>query len=351
VFSVTDTGIGIAPDNLAVIFGAFQQGDSTLSRRYGGTGLGLSIAREVAALLGGEITADSRLGSGTTFTLRVPSTLPGATDRDGQDTLAGSSRRRNVLVYERSAEGVCTLIARSAVGDLDGAGETVTIRTASTPEQGARMLAAEPAQCVVADLGTASAFEFLEHVQTEPALQDIPALAYLGESEHSAVQPRLQSLRSGGDTRVEVLPSLEDLSDRIRLHLSAGAHVALRGKKVLVIEDDERNVFAIASALEMHGAEVTRAGDGRAGIDALIAAPGTDVVLLDIMMPEMDGYATLTVIRQMAQFADLPVVVVTARATPADRDKSLQAGASDCVTKPVDIEELLACVERLLARG
>jgi CheY-like chemotaxis protein len=131
--------------------------------------------------------------------------------------------------------------------------------------------------------------------------------------------------------------------------MSLSEHAILRGKKVLVIDDDERNVFAVGSALELHGVTVVQAANGRAGIDALIATPDIGVVLLDLMMPGMDGYATLTVIRQMPQFADLPVVVVTARATPADRDRSLQAGASDCVTKPVDIEGLLACVERLFA--
>ena len=108
-----------------------------------------------------------------------------------------------MLVYERSAEGVCTLLARRAVTELDSGDEIVTIRTASTPEQGAAMLAAERAQCVVADLGAPSALRFLEHVQQSPALRDIPVLASLSETGHAAEQPRLQALRSG-DATVEV---------------------------------------------------------------------------------------------------------------------------------------------------
>jgi CheY-like chemotaxis protein len=161
-----------------------------------------------------------------------------------------------------------------------------------------------------------------------------------------------------------LLPSLDELRERITLRLSARAAVAadadaassaaaghpvLLGKHVLVIDDDPRNVFAITSTLELHGMRVACAGDGRQGIEALFAAPETDLILMDVMMPGMDGYATMTVIRQMPQFARLPIIAVTARAMPGDRDKSLSAGASDYVTKPVNTDELLSCIERWLS--
>ena len=115
-----------------------------------------------------------------------------------------------------------------------------------------------------------------------------------------------------------------------------------------MIDDDARNVFAISSALEQVGMTVLSAPDGRQGIDALLATPETDLILMDVMMPGMDGYATMATIRRMPQFAGLPIIAVTARAMPGDRDKSLDAGASEHVTKPVDTKELLACIERLL---
>jgi CheY-like chemotaxis protein len=130
-----------------------------------------------------------------------------------------------------------------------------------------------------------------------------------------------------------------------------GDHPSLRGKHVLVIDDDARNVFAISSTLELHDLRVTHAGDGRRGIEALRAAPDTDLILMDVMMPGMDGYATMTAIRQMPQFGRLPIIAVTARAMPGDREKSLAAGANDYVTKPVDTEELLACMERWLSKN
>ena len=98
----------------------------------------------------------------------------------------------------------------------------------------------------------------------------------------------------------------------------AGEHAALRGRKILVIDDDPRNVFAITSTLELHGMTVTQAGNGRKGIEALLSAEDTDLILMDVMMPELDGYATMTKIRQMPAFATLPIIAVTARAMPGE---------------------------------
>jgi CheY-like chemotaxis protein len=127
-------------------------------------------------------------------------------------------------------------------------------------------------------------------------------------------------------------------------------HPGLSGKHVLVIDDDARNVFAITSTLELHGLRITQAGDGRRGIEALRAAPEIDLILMDVMMPGMDGYATMAAIRQMPRFERLPIIAVTARAMPGDREKSLAAGANDYVTKPVDTDELLTCMERWLSK-
>jgi len=405
VFSVTDTGIGIAPENITTIFGAFQQGDGTLSRRYGGTGLGLSIVREVGALLGGEITAQSELGQGSTFSLYLPCELPGAADEVG-DYLSGGaaddvtailngdgrayatqalqlqpslpddaiSGGRRLLVLEGIRGGLLTLLAHSAVSDLSGIDEPVQVQTAVAPEQGIEALHAKPHQCVVLDLSLpdASAFAFLERLRESPSLRDIPVLAHTRDKLDSA-QARLARLRFVSQP-LELLPSLDDLRERITLHLSAAqpghvpaliseipaspaprtaqeanGHTALRGRRVLVIDDDARNVFAITSTLELHGITVSQAPDGRKGVEALLSGESPDLILMDVMMPEMDGYATMQQIRQMPAFATLPIIAVTARAMPGDREKSIAAGASDYVTKPVNTDELLGCMERWLA--
>jgi signal transduction histidine kinase/ActR/RegA family two-component response regulator len=228
-FSVSDTGIGISAENLETIFGAFQQGDGTTSRRYGGTGLGLAICRELAAQLGGQITARSAPGRGSTFTLCLPLTGPDSGE------------------------------AAALAPGPGGLAETIT-----------------------------------------------------------------------------------------RPGTAAGTHGSLYGKKVLIVDDDLRNAFAITSILELYGLTVIHAANGRKGIETLQAAEDIDIVLMDVMMPELDGYATAAAIRGIPGFADLPVIAVTARAMRGDRDKSITAGASDYVTKPVDTEELLTCMERWL---
>jgi CheY-like chemotaxis protein len=115
----------------------------------------------------------------------------------------------------------------------------------------------------------------------------------------------------------------------------------LEGSTVLIVDDDVRNVFAIASALELHGMTVLYADNGTDGIRLLTEHPEVDIVLMDAMMPDQDGYETTRAIRRNHQFAELPIVFVTAKAMPGDRDSALIAGGSDYITKPVDLDELL----------
>jgi signal transduction histidine kinase/HAMP domain-containing protein/CheY-like chemotaxis protein len=400
-FSVSDTGIGIAPENLSTIFGAFQQGDGTLSRRYGGTGLGLSIAREVGTLLGAEISAESELGLGSTFTLYLPAELPGSPrDLDGTEVLTpalnghreespvdraiamfpeapedSTAGGRRLLVLEGARGGLLTLLAYSAVSDLAGMHDVVHVSAAETPEQAISVLQAAPHQCVVLDLSLAdaAAFAFLEQLQENPELGTVPVLAHAREKFDSA-QSRLARLRFGTGP-LELLPSLDELRERITLHLSAAqpehvpplisepaaetgtrhatpaeSHESLRGKHILVIDDDTRNVFAITSTLDLAGVTVRQAPNGRKGIEVLLDADRIDLILMDVMMPEMDGYATMTTIRQMPDYATLPIIAVTARAMPGDKEKSIAAGASDYVTKPVDTEGLLSRIEYWIDR-
>jgi CheY-like chemotaxis protein len=121
------------------------------------------------------------------------------------------------------------------------------------------------------------------------------------------------------------------------------------GETVLIVDDDVRNVFALTSVLEQRGLAVRYAENGREGIDVLERADSVDLVLMDIMMPEMDGYATMRAIRRMERFADLPIIALTAKAMQGDREKALDAGASEYVTKPVDIDELLGLIRSWLS--
>jgi CheY-like chemotaxis protein len=145
-------------------------------------------------------------------------------------------------------------------------------------------------------------------------------------------------------------PAQEPLSGPARPPAAAaGGHESLRGRTVLIVDDDLRNAFAISSILELYGMTVLHAPDGRTGIEMLCDRDDIDdidVVLMDVMMPELDGYAATLAIREIPELDGLPVIAVTARAMHGDREKSIAAGVSDYVTKPVDTEELLGCLER-----
>ncbi|MFB4294147.1 HAMP domain-containing protein [Nonomuraea sp. ATR24] len=393
-FRVIDTGVGIAEQQLEAIFGAFQQADGTTSRKYGGTGLGLSISREIAYLLGGAITAQSTPGQGSTFTLFLPAARPDFAEQgpgqaapsprelpeapaDGEPVKAAApapSQQRRLLVVEERSRGLLSLVAESVVADLarrdaGGAHAPVEIVTAVGGQEAAATLAAAPCHCIVLDLDMPgrAGFGLLEAIDGDAALHGVPVLAY-NNWRMDAAQERALQARAVSQP-LELLSSLDELRERIALHLTAEQpgdvlplvrseeadlpverpeDGALTGRTVLVVDDDARNLFALTSILEMHGLRVLHAEDGRKGIDTLVAHPEIDIVLMDVMMPEMDGYAATTAIRAMPQYADLPIIAVTAKAMPGDQEKSLASGASGYVTKPVDADHLLGLIQRWL---
>ncbi|MGA5449253.1 HAMP domain-containing protein [Streptomyces umbrinus] len=398
-FRVRDTGVGIPEQHLETIFGAFQQADGTTSRKYGGTGLGLSITREIAQLLGGAVTVASTLGQGSTFTLFLP-----VARADFEDLLSGDrssekalttapseesathvppsgpgalprSRRRRLLVVEERQRGLLTLVAESTVADVAHGPDTgdprgtVDVITAVGAQEAASALAAGPCHCVVLELGMpdGEATRFLDAMHGDSALANVPVLVHSG---HRADLAQEQALQARAGTRaLEFLSSLDELRERIALHLSAEelgdvpslaraegpqpetphpVEDAFLGRTVLVVDDDARNLFALSGILELQGFHVLHADNGRKGIETLLHHPDISLVLMDVMMPEMDGYTATAEIRKMPQYAGLPIIAVTAKAMPGDREKSLASGASDYVTKPVDTNDLIACVRQWL---
>ncbi|WP_055713847.1 HAMP domain-containing protein [Streptomyces torulosus] len=395
-FRVKDTGIGIPQQQLEAIFGAFQQADGTTSRKYGGTGLGLSITREIAHLLGGAVTVDSTPGQGSTFTLYLPvaradfedglvggarpveqsdtAELPPATRPDTAPTVSAERRRRRLLVVEERPRGLLTLVAERAVADIapdpDDPLGAIDIITAVGAQEAASTLAADPCHCVVLELGMpdGEGARLLEAMEGDSALASVPVLVHTG---HRVDLAQEQTLRSRAESRpLDFLSSLDELRERITLHLSAeepgdvlslvrgddlqrpAAEVvddAFLGRTVLVVDDDARNLFALSGVLELHGFQVLHADNGRKGIEMLLAHPDISLVLMDVMMPEMDGYTATAEIRAMAQYAELPIIAVTAKAMPGDQEKSLASGANDYVTKPVDTNDLIGRVRRWLS--
>ncbi|MFC9818108.1 ATP-binding protein, partial [Streptomyces virginiae] len=394
-FRVIDSGIGIAEQQLEAIFAAFQQADGTTSRKYGGTGLGLSITREIARLLGGAVTARSEVGKGSTFTLYLPvsgreptegalAALEGAEpagseleqQADGAaQPLEEERRPRRILVIEQRSNGLLSLVAESAAGDLT-AGRAVTVPaeraevvTAVTAADAAAVLAQAPFHCVVLELGPdGEGLRFLDALAGDGALASLPVLAH--DNRRMTREQQAQVADRAATLPLEVLTSLDELRERIALHLSADrpgdvptlvhadnhpavpehavVDASLAGRSVLVVDDDPRNLYAISGILELHGMQVLHAENGRRGIETLTGTAGIDLILMDVMMPELDGYAATTEIRRMPEYSALPIISVTAKAMPGDREKSLASGANDYVTKPVDANDLIARLRRWL---
>jgi signal transduction histidine kinase/HAMP domain-containing protein/CheY-like chemotaxis protein len=386
-FAVSDTGCGIASEKLQIIFEAFQQADGTTSRQYGGTGLGLSISRELTQLLGGELKVVSAPNNGSTFTLY----LPGQPERgrgeppassDGHRTAlprpgpspalaAGQPRDRDtarsdsptVLVVERSGQGILSRAAASALAGIAGIRDRVEVVTEHTADGAARAMPGLQLVSVMLDLGlrAADARAVLDAVASHS--RGVPVLVY--EPAGDGAGARLLSAY-GGRCQLETVRTSAQAAERLTLYLLTGipqqagpleetsdpADSASRftGEKILVIDDDVRNVFALTSALELHGLNVLYADNGRTGIEMLTQHDDIALVLMDIMMPGMDGYATTAGIRKLTRFADLPIIAVTAKAMKGDREKSLAAGTNEHVTKPVDVDRLLGMIQAMLAR-
>jgi CheY-like chemotaxis protein len=210
-----------------------------------------------------------------------------------------------------------------------------------------------------------SGFELLERVQAEPSLRDIPIVVFTGKELTPDEEARLRTVaksivlkdvqspeRLFDETSLFLHRVIEDLPDDRRRMIERlhGSTEALAQRKVLVVDDDARNIFALTTLLENQEMEVLSATNGRQAIELIEQTPDLGVVLMDIMMPEMDGYETMREIRRNPKFRTLPILALTAKAMKGDREKCLEAGASDYIAKPVNTEQLLSLLRVWLHR-
>jgi signal transduction histidine kinase/CheY-like chemotaxis protein/HAMP domain-containing protein len=526
--TVVDTGIGIPPEKQALIFEAFQQGDSGISRQYGGTGLGLSISLKLAKLLGGSVAVRSEPGKGSRFSLELPEggppnestvaprppadagdaapatspvsrpltppglsvvparapTAPATATRPAtagahsvdaerralvvatrQQTLVSAlaslaalrelspvhvphpdallqqcvthapalvvldlsdddapswtamsqlkqdARTRHIGVHAlchlehkqralRLGAASCSLLPlesvqalqdtindrldrltqpqrnvlvveddatqRAAILDLIGNGD-IKAKGVGTGAEALQAMSGDRVDCVVIDLGLPDMdggalmqqladklgnlcppiiIYTARHMEREEELslmKNAQALIVKGASSPERLIDELTLLLSRWPSKIS--PATRALIDKSRQH-----DPVLAGRKVLVVDDDVRNIFAISAALEVYGAVVHHAEGGLEGIAALQAQPDTALVLMDVMMPNVDGLETTRRIRAIPEFEALPIIAVTAKAMPGDRDTCLEAGASDYLSKPVDMDHLRAMIRVWLAR-
>ncbi|HEU4962125.1 MAG TPA: HAMP domain-containing protein [Sphingomonas sp.] len=374
--SVSDTGIGISKDKQKLIFEAFQQADGTTSRKYGGTGLGLSISREIAGLLGGELQVRSTPGEGSTFTLYMPlkaSTAPvlshpvarkGTAAETAADAMPEPADDREslgedpfVLIIEDDPAFAAILLEAAHEAGLKG----IISSTGSGTAAMARKL--QPI-AITLDLGLSDidGLVLLDLLSHEPETKAIPIHVISGgaRADHalSLGAKELIAKPATRDRLLELFRGIATARKRSRKsgnsakhHAAADAPPVLGGRKILIIDDDIRNIYSLTSVLEAQGAEVLHAERGAEGIAILEADPGIDVALVDIMMPDMDGYETIGRIRATRHISGIPLIAVTAKAMKGDRNKCLEAGASDYIAKPVDIDMLLALLRVWIERS
>jgi CheY-like chemotaxis protein len=261
-------------------------------------------------------------------------------------------QKKNLLVVEDSQperENLLQLLS----------GEDIETSSASTAQEALDILRSKPFDCVVVDLRLPdmSGMELIEHVKRDASFSQLPIIVHTGKDLSPDEESELN--RTANAIVLKDARSPERLIQEVSLFLHRSANglaspqrkaietiaiqdPSLAGKTVLVVDDDMRNIYALTTVLEQCRMNTIYAQDGRKAIEELKTNPAIDIVLMDIMMPEMDGYTAMKEIRKEDRFKTLPMIALTAKAMKGDRERCMEAGASDYIPKPVDTERLLS---------
>jgi CheY-like chemotaxis protein len=300
------------------------------------------------------------LARGAFSFINKPTTTAGLKEALDRITDFTRPRRKQLLLVEDDAGERLGITELLKDDDID-------IVTAATGEEAIARMSASPPDCVVLDLRLPdmSGFDILERIKLDRTLCDVPVIVFTGRELSPEEDAQLHTMArsvvvKGVESPERLLDETALFLHRVfadmpsdkqrmleRLHSSDENLVA---QKVLLVDDDARNIFALSSVLERRGMQVLTATTGREAIALLEQTPGVAIVLMDIMMPEMDGYETMQVIRGKPEFRRLPIIALTAKAMKGDREKCLEAGASDYLAKPVNTEQLLSALRSWLHR-
>jgi len=365
-FAVVDTGIGMGEEQLAKLFKSFNQADASVTRRFGGTGLGLAISKQLCELMGGTISAVSKEGKGSTFTLQVQFGIATGIESLPANEENQDPGRKTVLVVDDSADARDVLVAMLTANGFDS--RTVSSGEEVIPALDAAWSNHRPFDLVLMDwrMPGMNGVETARKIDARLQSFRIPPIVMVSAFDreqvmHGGVNPGLggflikpvkesvliETIRALLRERHEENGVNEPSSVPVRI----SAHPKdLAGLRVLLVEDNEINRDLATELLTDLGILVSVAVDGREGVDRIAAEP-FDLVLMDIQMPVMDGLTATRLVRSDARFSALPIIAMTAHAMSGDREKSLAAGMNDHLTKPISPERLTDTLLRWMPRN
>jgi len=353
-FSVRDTGIGMTPEQAGKLFQAFTQADTSTTRKFGGTGLGLSICKRLVEMMGGEIWIESEPGKGSTFLFTAVFGLQQEA-RERRAKTVGDLRGLRVLVVDDSATSRDILV--EALQAMTFLPEQAPSGDEALQELERAAAAGTPYDLVLMDwkMPGMDGIETSRRIKSDKSLSKIPTVIMVtayGREEimRQAAEAGLEGFLIKPVNQSVLLNTIMDIFGRqvdktakpLRPKADQAAALArLRGASVLLAEDNEINQQVARELLESVGMTVDIATNGKEAVE-LARASAHDVILMDIQMPVMDGFAATAALRADARFTDTPIIAMTAHAMAGDRERSLQGGMVDHVTKPIDPDSLFA---------
>ena len=360
-FAVSDTGIGLSPEQISRLFQPFQQADASTTRKYGGTGLGLAIARQLAGLMSGETWVESEPGKGSTFYCTALFGLdPDRAHKSFQPT--PDLRGLNVLVVDDSPT-----TRRILVETLESFSFAVTAADSGVAAAAAYGRAKDPWDLLIIDreMPEMDGVETLKRIRTASGVSGPPAILLTmhgsKDLESSAAQlgirrflPKPVSHSSLFDAIMTVFGAAGPFGAPAVAPTSQPDLERMRGARVLLVEDNETNQLVASEILGQRGLEVDVASNGQEGVDAARNAGSPSpyaLIFLDIQMPVLDGYDAARAIRRLPGYADVPIVALTAEAMEGTREKCLQAGMNDYIAKPLKPSEIYACLDRWVGKS
>ena len=376
---VKDTGIGISKDKQELIFKAFMQVDGSTSREFGGTGLGLSITKELVSLMNGKIEIQSNENEGSCFSLLLPSLkkdfVPLCEISKNSIEINEESDRRNIsykTLNDINIEEIKSvliieddLIQQRAIGEYLTSSSDMQIEYSDSVSESIKLLDEHIFNLIIVDLSLSDGqgSEVCEYIKENNI--KVPVLIYTSKELQDDEIDLLSSISD--EIIIKNYNSQERFKDEVNRFLNQPkknnyvedidkaqalvSHSNMADKKVLIVDDDIKNIFVLSAALQEVEMQTVHAKNGKDALEILNTSNDIDIVLMDIMMPIMNGYEAIEQIRKNEKLEKLPVIAVTAKAMEEDKQKAINCGADDYLTKPIDLDKLISMVSMWLNKN